>query len=230
MSWYLAPALTRLRAEIDERWPHRHKVSDGSIGDARHAATISDHNPDGRGCVHAIDITHDPAGPTGDQLVKLLLAHPDVRLAYVIWNRHIWSRTHTWAQQPYTGPSPHTEHVHISMRHGASLENDQRRWLEPVPPKPQGPPPAPKPHVTLWRVQRAFRLRNDDENNDTEQVQRALNAVYKPTPPLRTDGLVDDATFAAYKAHQVKLYGRGPDADGIPGRDSLQRLGFVVDG
>lgn len=35
-------------------------------------------------------------------------------LMYVIWNTQVWSvRTKTW--QPYTGTSPHTDHVHFSF-------------------------------------------------------------------------------------------------------------------
>jgi hypothetical protein len=45
---------------------------------------------------------------------------------------------------------------------------------------------------------------------------------------LRTDGVVDEATVAAYKAHQVKLFGHSHDADGIPGLESLGALGFHV--
>jgi hypothetical protein len=37
-------------------------------------------------------------------------------IMYIVWNHHIWSATYPsndW--QPYTGPNPHTDHVHFSF-------------------------------------------------------------------------------------------------------------------
>lgn len=34
-------------------------------------------------------------------------------VSYVIWNRYIWSPSGGW--RPYSGPSPHTDHVHVSL-------------------------------------------------------------------------------------------------------------------
>lgn len=62
MTWRLSKGLERLRAQVNDKWPNRRKDSDGSVGDTSHAARPSDHNPDSRGVVHAIDITHDPRG------------------------------------------------------------------------------------------------------------------------------------------------------------------------
>ena len=60
---YLAPSLVQLRNEINRRWPNRDKTSDGWIGDPAHQATKSDHNPDSKGCVHALDIDKDGIDP-----------------------------------------------------------------------------------------------------------------------------------------------------------------------
>lgn len=62
MSYYLAPSLAVLRAEINARWPGRDKASDGWIGDTAHQSTRSDHNPNSRGSVNAIDIDEDGIG------------------------------------------------------------------------------------------------------------------------------------------------------------------------
>jgi peptidoglycan hydrolase-like protein with peptidoglycan-binding domain len=59
MSWRVAGALLELRSEIDTRWPNRDRSSDGSIGDASHAASKSDHNPNPAGVVRAIDVDAD---------------------------------------------------------------------------------------------------------------------------------------------------------------------------
>ena len=84
----------------------------------------------------------------------------------------------------------------------------------------------PVPAVNLDRLVLAFVNHADDPLNDTEQVQKALNREYGLH--LRTDGKIDEATVAAYKAHQEELFGVGPDATGIPGRESLEALGFHV--
>jgi hypothetical protein len=65
----------------------------------------------------------------GDQVVSELLApdadgnaHALIRrlgIMYIIWNRRMWrayqhpAGTRVWT--PYTGPNPHTDHVHLSL-------------------------------------------------------------------------------------------------------------------
>ncbi len=42
---------------------------------------------------------------------------------YVIWNRYIWSNSGpSAAWQPYTGPIPHTDHVHVSLSWAGAYE------------------------------------------------------------------------------------------------------------
>jgi hypothetical protein len=90
----------------------------GWIGNAAHQAECSDHNPDAIGRVHAIDImTMDPNIQQG--VVEWALAHPD-DIDYVINRRTIWSYKYGFAPRVYTGSDPHTNHVHISGRHGSS--------------------------------------------------------------------------------------------------------------
>ena len=71
--WYASPSLVTLRKEVDSRWPARSRISDGVIGDNRHATTTNSHNPVGagngprvgtRGAVHAMDITAFRTGAT----------------------------------------------------------------------------------------------------------------------------------------------------------------------
>lgn len=118
MSWQLADSLSYLIKQINEAYPHRDKSWDGTVGDEAHAARKSDHNPNERGIVCAIDITHDPKnGPDGFALAEALRLSRDRRIHYVIWNRRIFNSTTTpsWAWRPYNGPSPHDHHVHISV-------------------------------------------------------------------------------------------------------------------
>lgn len=124
--YYLARSLVVLRNEINKAYPKRDHRSDGWIGDPSHAARKSDHNPDYAhgGVVRAIDVDKDGIEP--NRLVALLIKDP--RVEYVIWNRHIWSRRYGFKKRRYTGKSPHTDHVHVSLRHGASYENDTHSW------------------------------------------------------------------------------------------------------
>lgn len=133
MSYFLAASLAKLRDEVNTRWPNRSKVSDGWIGDTAHQARKSDHNPDWtapgnrRGVVRALDIT------TKGIDVDLLLKHTtnDSRVAYVIYNRRIYTHSRGWYR--YTGSNPHTGHVHVSIRHTAKAETDLKPWIPGTP-------------------------------------------------------------------------------------------------
>lgn len=120
----LATNLGTLRAEIDARWPHRDRGSDGWIGDVSHQGRESDHNPDAGGVVHAIDVDADGIDPR--LLVRQAIRHAGVQ--YVIFDRTIWSLRHDFRPRRYDGDNPHTGHVHISGRHGDRFENDRTAW------------------------------------------------------------------------------------------------------
>ncbi|MCG8927344.1 VCBS repeat-containing protein [Lentzea sp. CC55] len=77
----------------------------------------------------------------GDDLVNWLLAtdqhgnrHALARrmgIMYIIWNRQIWStRTLSWT--PYSGASPHTDHVHLSFSWNGALKKTS--WWSPLKP------------------------------------------------------------------------------------------------
>lgn len=121
---YLAHNLDVLRTEINTRWPNKDHSSDGWIGDAAHQATASDHNPDSRGCVHAIDEDKDGMDP--NLVVARAIKHPTT--SYVIYNRTIWERDRNFAAHSYTGSDPHTSHVHVSGLSGVSNENNGQSW------------------------------------------------------------------------------------------------------
>lgn len=130
MAWYLAPALTALRQEINALWPGRDRSSDGSIGDTSHQARKSDHNPDyaAGGIVRAIDVDKDGI----DVWAVIGQVIRDARVAYVIFDGRIWENPAAhkgrgyW--RPYTGASPHRGHVHVSVRHGSGWDSDVRSW------------------------------------------------------------------------------------------------------
>lgn len=126
--WRLARSLVKLRAQIDALSPKRNRKSDGDIGDTSHSARKSDHNPDARGIVHAIDITHDPEhGCNAASIAEELRKSHDPRILNVIWNRRIFSsRVRPWVWRPYEGENPHDKHVHVSVT--VAGEDDQKPW------------------------------------------------------------------------------------------------------
>lgn len=115
----LCRAGIRLREQVDDAFPDRDRTSDGWIGDARHAARTSDHNPDAQGMVRAIDIDADlrshasEAFDFADQL--RLLARSDKRISYVIFNGKIADWKMNWTWRDYKGINPHKKHIHISF-------------------------------------------------------------------------------------------------------------------
>lgn len=66
----------------------------------------SDH-PHGK----AIDIMN-PSASQAERIIALFKSQPGAH--YWIWNRRIGNITRLWASRPYTGKSPHTDHVHLS--------------------------------------------------------------------------------------------------------------------
>jgi hypothetical protein len=137
-SWYLVPCLKELFAEFDRIAPNRDHASDGSIGDAAHQAEKSDHNPDSKGAVHAIDVDSDlKASFSMEDVIQYFVAecrknNPNGtdrgRLKYFIYNRRIWSASTGWKQENYTGSSAHTEHAHFSCEYASEYENDTSSW------------------------------------------------------------------------------------------------------
>ena len=116
---WLCAAGVQLRDQIDTRYPDRRTTSDGWIGDARHSATRSDHNPDKSGVVRAIDInarlqSSDSLAPyLADQI--RIAAKSDPRISYVIYNGRICSKILNWKWRKYRGINPHRSHLHCSF-------------------------------------------------------------------------------------------------------------------
>lgn len=121
----LALSLRTLFEQVDHLWPHRTKTSDGWIGDAAHLARVSDHNPDARGLVHAIDVTAARIEPW--VLVVAACVHPATN--YVIFERRIFSRSHQFRGRYYDGADSHHRHVHVSILHTRAAETSRRDWL-----------------------------------------------------------------------------------------------------
>ena len=118
----LCKAGQQLREQFDDSYPDRDRTSDGWIGDTRHQARPSDHNPDAAGIVRAIDVDRDLNGvPKPDIMpdladqIRLCAKRGDKRIAYVIFGGKIASSKKGWAWRPYDGANQHNHHCHISF-------------------------------------------------------------------------------------------------------------------
>lgn len=118
----LCAAGTKLRSQINRRYPNRDKASDGWLGDPRHqaAGNKSDHNPDRNGVVRAIDVDADLApGVSSWELAEAIRACAlagDRRLSYIIHKGKICSATvRNWAWRRYSGDNAHDKHLHVSF-------------------------------------------------------------------------------------------------------------------
>jgi lysozyme family protein len=174
MTWRLAKSLVTLRDQVNAKWPNRDKSSDGTIGDAAHQATDSDHNPNSAGVVTAMDITHDPAhGLDARKLAETLVASRDPRIKYIISNAQIISSVVSpWQWRTYTGSNAHRKHVHISVTGSAGLYDDTRPWnLGTV------APPSGRFAVCLPRVLKHEGGNVDDPRDTGGRTSRGITAA-----------------------------------------------------
>jgi len=115
----LCVAGIKLRDQINKQYPQRDKASDGWIGNAKHKNTKSDHNPDAKGIVRALDIDAGLGkGVDSWELAESLRSaakNGDKRISYIIHKKKIASKTLGWKWRPYVGQNPHTSHIHISF-------------------------------------------------------------------------------------------------------------------
>jgi hypothetical protein len=118
----LCKAGQQLRLQVDDSFPDRDRTSDGWIGDTRHQARPSDHNPDEQGIVRAIDIDRDLSGKAKPDLmpdladqIRLCAKRGNKRISYIIFDGRIASSKKAWAWRPYDGSNKHNHHCHISF-------------------------------------------------------------------------------------------------------------------
>ena len=197
--WHVAASVHVLLAQCNSFAPHRSRLSDGTIGDARHAAlgSASDHNPWYRNTVTAVDITHDPThGMDCSRLANGLVQLNDSRRKYIIWNRRIFEfrpgfrDSGRWAR--YAGSDPHTSHLHVSVMPNPSCEL-----------------------VNSWKVYEFTICQLGDWNEKVLALQVRLN------DGLVVDGMFGPKTFLAVQAFQSKHH---LTPDGIAGPMTLNAL------
>jgi hypothetical protein len=129
-----------LRNQVNKRWPKRDKRSDGWIGDKAHAGRQSDHNPDSRGLVHALDIDADldpkdlgAAQRLANQIVAYAASGiPGAnRIKYVVFNDQIASGTYANSMWKWRGSGyGHMHHIHVSF--STKGENNAQTYPLPI--------------------------------------------------------------------------------------------------
>ena len=128
----LCAAGRQLREMIDDLYPHRERTSDGWIGDTRHSARQSDHNPDANGIVRAIDIDRDLGAHKEEahavvEKIRLCAKRGDRRIKYIIFDGKIMSPIFNWNRRSYLGANPHKHHFHVSF---TSLGDTDGGWFD----------------------------------------------------------------------------------------------------
>ena len=133
MTWKPVDAIPVLFAQINERWPSRDKRTDGVIGDYLHQARVSDHNPDKKGWVHAMDIDKDLRGDPSDMdtFMDQLLEYARTkqpgsdRLKNIVYKDKVASGTYAnefWVWR-YDASLDHFDHGHISFTTGTEHDD-----------------------------------------------------------------------------------------------------------
>jgi Putative peptidoglycan binding domain len=198
---HLATSLVLARTTINGRWPNRDRTSDGWIGDTAHQGRTSDHNPNDRGVVDAIDV--DMFGGPGPvhrpSIVAAAMIHPAIN--YVIFDRRIYQAADRFRPRVYNGINPHDKHCHYSIF--------QAIWAETI--------------TTPWALLGAF------PNWPTLQRGRIIGIAVRELQAyvnawggnLVVDGDFGPATETAVKNFQRS---RGIAADGIVGPATRGRL------
>jgi hypothetical protein len=127
----LSHAAIQFREQCDDSFPDRDRLSDGWIGDTRHATRKSDHNPDEQGWVRAIDLDRDLfkgskpdiMADLADQVRLACKSKREKRVSYIIFDGRICSSILNWKWRKYTGANKHEKHCHISFKKAA--DNDR---------------------------------------------------------------------------------------------------------
>lgn len=200
MSWRVSGNLKVLTADIKSIFG---KVTVYSIGDTAHQHSPSDHNPDSRGVVCAIDIMMNVSSKT-NSIVKALIGRSD--LAYVIHNRTIWSASYGWRARKYTGSDPHTNHIHVSSKHTAAADQC-RTHLKIGAPSPVKPPSARSKFVLpAWNKGKNdyFRPYLNSKPPIYATIKNVQRKLYSIGYSITADGMFGAGTYSVIKDFQKK--------------------------
>lgn len=140
--WRPAAGIVTLRRQIDARFPNRDTASDGIRASAAHTRRNpnSDHEPNARGYVLAVDIDADlerrnpgAAQRLADELIAYAASGKpgSDRIKYVVFDDRIASGTYRASWWRWRGRGyGHRAHIHVSMT--AAAEKDGREFPLPI--------------------------------------------------------------------------------------------------
>lgn len=149
----------------------------------------------------------------------------------VINTRCMWlisKRGKTW--QPWSTYN-HGSHKQFMGKASAAASRVQGNWAQYLPGHKVTPTPAPGKKVSLANVIAAAKADPNAAQGhglhpaDVRIVEAALKAEGLLDAAYSADGYFGSKAIAAYRAWQERCHYTGKAADGIPGRDSLTRLG-----
>lgn len=210
-------SLKTLLAQINTLAPKRSKVSDGWIGDAKHASRHSDHNPEPDGTVDARDFTNDPNGGMDSQkLCDAIIASRDPRLSYIICNGKIISGRKgpkPWTPRKYSGANGHYHHIHVSVLDEG--QDDKTPW------KIEAAFKGGKPAMTAEEVSSVMHLGSKGEF--VGELQKNLNTL--GYGPIKVDSDFGKATHDVVVKFQKN---HGLKADGWAGPRTLEAIGKAL--
>lgn len=109
---YGLKSITPNTSKAADYWGSKYGIK--TVGGYREHGSVpgSDH-PKGRALDFMINNIKN-GHSTGDALANDIIKNYKAwDVSYVIWNRYIWSPSRGWRK--YNGPSPHTDHVHVSF-------------------------------------------------------------------------------------------------------------------
>jgi hypothetical protein len=230
--WRPAESIVRLLTEANLANPRRDKSSDGIVGDSRHAARISDHNPDRNGVVRALDLDTDGLNlPAAFERARQL-AHAGKlpQLAYLILNGRITAPDFSgW--RVYIG-DPHVTHGHVSVVADPRRYDLKTPWgifapaAKPVPAK-----PSPIPTSGHDLTGRGPALRGDQ--GDTGPRVGQLQAFLRRYAPAYAGGLAVDSVWGPKTSAALAQFGHRSNILEADGRNigpklaaALWRAGF----
>ncbi len=167
---------------------------------------------EGRALDVGFALDHDMPGPGGKALMRLLRQHGTaLGVQEIIWDDVRYTRAYP-AGREYTGPSPHYDHVHVSLNwdkaRGLDLAEIERiTGID--------SPVRPLPMVDKNDLD----LTGRTGQREVRAIQDALNWCLGTN--LEEDGYWGTKTREAYRDWEQGRYGEG---DGIPGRPGLRQL------
>jgi len=180
-AWTLAPNLQKRVDDVHAVYPN---IVVYEVGDLAHQQEQSDHNPDSRGIVHAIDVmteTDTANDGAAARILAWLLSWTD-DLQYVIHDRVIYGRDEAngWRGSRYSGSDPHTNHIHVSGKHGSAGENHETGTGYSTTAEAMTPPPLEDDMPTaddVWNADIIPNTAADAKTNPTTKAAFALGDV-----------------------------------------------------